>query len=66
LPIVSQQGNAHQYDIIEAEIAATPIAIPGAAAVLAKLRGRLELVERDLMPTKALTQRGVLDPSPRI
>jgi hypothetical protein len=40
-------------DIIEEEIAANPIAIPGAAgAVLAHLRGRLEALERDVMPAK--------------
>jgi hypothetical protein len=36
-------------DIIEAEIAAHPIAIPGAAgAVLAQLRGRLQSLEKDV------------------
>ena len=41
------------FEIIEAEIAANPIAIPGAAgAVLALLRGRLNSLERDVMPTE--------------
>ena len=40
-------------DIIEEEITATPIAIPGAAgAVLAQLRGRLQSLEHDVMPTR--------------
>jgi hypothetical protein len=37
------------FDIIEAEIAIHPIAIPGAAgAVLAQLRGRLQSLEKDV------------------
>jgi hypothetical protein len=40
-------------EIIEAEIAAHPIAIPGAAgAVLMRLRGRLQSLEKDVMPTR--------------
>jgi hypothetical protein len=46
--------HAHELlDIIEEEIAAQPIAIPGAAgAVLTQLRGRLKLLERDVMPAR--------------
>src|SRR5205823_4364004 len=40
-------------EIIEAELAAQPIAIPGAAgAVLAQLRGRLQSLEKDVVPTR--------------
>jgi len=39
-------------DIIEAELAATPIAVPGAAgAVLTQLRGRLQTLERHITPS---------------
>jgi len=38
-------------DIIEEEIATTPIAVPGAAgAVLTQLRGRLQTLERHVTP----------------
>jgi len=40
-------------DIIEDEIATTPIAVPGAAgAVLTQLRGRLQTLERHIAPVK--------------
>ena len=40
-------------DIIEAEIAEHPIAIPSAGgAMLTQLRGRLQSMEKDVMPTR--------------
>lgn len=54
LEIADLLRHAHELiEIIEDEIAITPIAIPGAAgAVLAQLRGRLKLLERDVTPTR--------------
>jgi hypothetical protein len=40
-------------EIIEDEIATNPIAIPSAGgAVLAQLRGRLQILEKDVMPVR--------------